>query len=171
VYCIHVAHDVHQWRTYVKPVFSLRYSAKEWNLWTRWATSSFPRAQFGMVCCRVSIKMLIYFKIIFGGSVFLIISVGVHTLVYVKSLFYVTTVSCHLPCAHVWKQRSPQSRLSSQSAKTASRHKKGNDHTIVPVGLNVVDNIKLLGCTKKLFLLWPSKLWHFLFCEAVCQHP
>jgi len=37
----------------------------------------------------------------FGSSVVLINNVCVHTLMYIKSLFYVTTLSCHLLCAHV----------------------------------------------------------------------
>jgi hypothetical protein len=64
-----------------------------------------------MVSNGVSINMLTDFKIgdlqsllllFFGGSMVLINNVCVHTLVYIKSLFYVTSLSCHLLCARVW---------------------------------------------------------------------
>jgi len=64
-----------------------------------------------MVSNGASINILTDFKIddlrnllllFFGDSLVLINNVCVHTSVYIKSLFYVTTLSCHLLCAHVW---------------------------------------------------------------------
>ena len=63
---------------------------------------------------------------------FLIISVGVQTLVHIKSLFFVTTISCHLLCVHLWLRRSPHIRPSAQSAKVAAGDEKCNDNTVVP---------------------------------------